>query len=403
MLLASSTGLDEQVRVKSPRDTPRAPRHPKGARALALVASLVFAFALTLGAAEAQARTSQQAHESALHGKRSIYGARRVLTRFRSHRHKQSAPAPEPSPTPVTEPSPTPEPTPNPQPSPTPAPEPTPAPAPAPTPAPAPSGSALFNGNFDAGFKGWYVQSLSSRATLFSSGAFEGNQAARFEVRQGDVEPDTGSQRSEVSGPTFKEGEDLYIRDAFRVPASNTYSVPWQIIQQLHEEDWNGSPGMAVRLEDNRVLELGAGDGSPTFWRGPSLQTDRWYDLVYRVNLSQSSSAGFVEVWLDGVQQKLANGQTRIYGQTIADGRNLPQGRHLPLEDQHRHQRRRTRRDRGRHQLRRRDGGLSGGEPAARLRVVTWDGDSRKLRPGCTVVSVRAIPNRAGTLRTDLT
>ena len=119
----------------------------------------------------------------------------------------------------------------------------------------------------------------------------------------GDVEPDTGSQRSEVSGPTFKEGEDLYIRDAIRVPAANTYSAPWQIIQQLHEEDWSGSPGMAVFLENNRALKLGAGDGSPTFWQGPTLQTDRWYDLVYRVNLSQSSSAGFVEVWLDGVQQ----------------------------------------------------------------------------------------------------
>ena len=74
---------------------------------------------------------------------------------------------------------------------------------PEPTPAPTPSGAMLFNGDFDSGFKGWYVQSLSSRATLFSS-AFEGSQAARFEVRQGDVEPDTGSQRSEVSGPTFK-------------------------------------------------------------------------------------------------------------------------------------------------------------------------------------------------------
>ncbi|HSR94496.1 MAG TPA: heparin lyase I family protein, partial [Solirubrobacterales bacterium] len=172
-------------------------------------------------------------------------------------------------------------------------------------------------GNFDAGFKGWYLQSLSERATLFSSGAFQGTQAARFEVRQGDVEPATGSQRSEVSGPTFKEGEDLYIRDAIRVPAENDYSAPWQIIQQLHEENWLGSPGMAVFLDNRHALEIGAGDGSPTFWRGPTLQTDRWYDLVYRVKLSQSSSTGFVEVWLDGVQQNLVNGQTRVYGQTM--------------------------------------------------------------------------------------
>jgi hypothetical protein len=175
----------------------------------------------------------------------------------------------------------------------------------------------LFNGDFDLGWRGWYVQSLSTRATLFSGDAFEGAQAARFEVRQGDVEPDTGSQRSEVSGPTFSEGEDLYFRDAIRVPSGNTFSTPWQIIQQLHEEHWSGSPGVAVFLEDNHSLRLGAGDGSPTFWRGPVLQDDRWYELIYRVKLSQDSSAGFVEVWLDGVRQSLANGQTRVYGQTM--------------------------------------------------------------------------------------
>jgi hypothetical protein len=175
----------------------------------------------------------------------------------------------------------------------------------------------IFRGDFDNGFSGWYVQSLSSRATLFSGGAFEGERAARFEVRDGDVEPDTGSERSEVSGPTFNEGQDLYIRDAIRVPGGNTYSAPWQIIQQLHEEDWGGSPGIAVFLDDNRTLKLGAGDSSPIYWQSAPLQTDRWYDLVYRVNLSRSSSAGFVEVWLDGFHQTMRNGEKRIHGQTI--------------------------------------------------------------------------------------
>jgi Polysaccharide lyase len=175
----------------------------------------------------------------------------------------------------------------------------------------------LFRGDFDSGFTGWHVQSLSYRATLFSTGAYQGIQAARFEVQPGDVEPETGSQRSEVSGPTFEEGEDVYVRDAIRVPAANTYSAPWQIVQQWHEEDWNGSPGLAVFLEDNRALRLGPGDSSHTFWKSAPLQTDRWYDLVYRMDLSQDPSVGFVEVWLDGVQQSLANGQARAYGRTI--------------------------------------------------------------------------------------
>lgn len=174
----------------------------------------------------------------------------------------------------------------------------------------------LFNGDFEAGFSGWHVQSLADRASLVGD-ALQGSQAARFEVQPGDVEPETGSQRSEVSGPTFDQGDDLYIRDAIRVPAGDTFSGSWQIIQQLHEENWNSSPGLAVFLDEERALTLGAGDGSIVFWESAPLQSNRWYDLVYRVDLSQNPSSGFVEVWLDGVQQTLAGGEKRAYGRTI--------------------------------------------------------------------------------------
>jgi outer membrane biosynthesis protein TonB len=324
--------VDELVRVPHRDDTLHS--LARRARALSLALGAILALALTAGVeARAQATggsplapASQRVQAGAIRHKGSAYVARHVVSKS-GRRRRQRQPVPAPATNPAPQPAPTKSPSPKPKSSPDPVqptPAPTPAPAPSsppspPAPAPAPSAGSgvIFSGDFDAGFKGWYVQSLSSRATLFSSGAFEGNQAARFEVRQGDVEPDTGSQRSEVSGPTFDEGQDLYIRDAIRVPASNTFSAPWQIIQQLHEEDWSGSPGMAVFLDNKHALKLGAGDGSPTFWQGPTLQANQWYDLVYRVKLSQSPSTGFVEVWLDGVQQTLANGQTRIYGQTI--------------------------------------------------------------------------------------
>jgi hypothetical protein len=229
-------------------------------------------------------------------------------------------PPPASPPTPNPEPSPPPAPAPEPPPAPSPpppAPEPAPEPPPPPPPPPQDDGEVLFKATFDSGFGGWYVQSLQGRASTPTVDPFEGPRAARFEVRDGDVEPDTGSERSEVSGPTFKEGEDLYIRDAISVPANSTFEGPWQIIQQLHEEDWGGSPGMAVFLDSAPSLRIGAGDGSPTFWTSPTLQNDRWYDLIYRVNPSQDPSVGFVEVWLDGVHQTLVNGETRAYGQTI--------------------------------------------------------------------------------------
>jgi hypothetical protein len=185
-------------------------------------------------------------------------------------------------------------------------------------PHPSPQGRVLFSESFDAdGFAGWQVQSIPQRATTTFWNPFQGSGAARFEVRNGDVEPQTGSERSEVSGPTFREGQDLFIRDAIRIPPENTYRAPWQIVQQLHEEDWDDSPGVAVFLDNGRALKLGAGDSSPIYWSSRPLRTNRWYDLVYRVRLSRKPNTGFVEVWLNGVHQTLGNGRWRAYGRTI--------------------------------------------------------------------------------------
>lgn len=212
---------------------------------------------------------------------------------------------------------------PDPEPVPDPAPQPEPDSDPAPAPPP-PTGQTLFAGTFEAGtFAGWYVQSLTTRATVVSGGASGSAYAARFEVRDGDVEPDTGSERSEVSlsSPKFDEGQDLYFRDSFMVPNGSSIGSSWQIINQIHEVDFGGSPGIAVFLSSGPSIKIGAGDGSPTFLSGAKIQHDRWHDLVYRVKLSRDPSVGFVEVWLDGVQLKLANGQLRMYGQTIQAAR----------------------------------------------------------------------------------
>ena len=219
----------------------------------AVIATLTLVLALSFGTTGAAARDGKRVLDRR-HVQQTAH--RSSARRHRHERHRgETAPTTAPSPSPE-EPAKAPGPAPGPSPE---AVESTPAPAPTQTSTPTSGGRVLFNGSFDSGFGGWYVQSLSSRATLLSSGAFQGSQAARFEVRQGDVEPDTGSQRSEVSGPTFDEGEDLYIRDAIRVPSTNTFSAPWQIIQQLHEEDWGGSPGVALFLDNSHALKLGAG------------------------------------------------------------------------------------------------------------------------------------------------
>ncbi len=310
-------------------------------RAVAGLAALGLTLALTTGTAAAGGQIRIVAPAKTGYGQQVRFaGANRLTVRARSRagqvskssrvlyvrRHvadKKHPPAPVQEPTPIVSP-----PVSEPGEAPT---EPVAAPAPVPSPSPTPVAPetqpvsesttppplpTLFQSSFNS-FSGWYAQALPGRISLVSGSAYEGAGDARFEVRPGDVEPDTGSNRAELSGPTFNAGEDLYVRDAIRVPAANTFQGSWQIIQQLHETDWGGSPGIAVFLGADRSLTLGAGDGSPTFWHGPALAAERWYDLVYHVKLSSDPAVGFVEVWLDGVPQQLSNGQTKAFGPTI--------------------------------------------------------------------------------------
>lgn len=180
-------------------------------------------------------------------------------------------------------------------------------------------GKVLFASNFEqADFPEWYVQALPGRVRLVHGTPYEGRSNARFEVRPGDVEPNTGSSRAEVSGPNFYQGQDVYVRTAFRVPDANSFRGPWQLIQQFHEnESDGGSPGTAVFLTSDRRLRIGAGDSSQIDWTSAPLRVDHWYELVYRVKFSQDDSTGFVEVWLDGRRQRLASGHFREYGHTM--------------------------------------------------------------------------------------
>jgi hypothetical protein len=186
------------------------------------------------------------------------------------------------------------------------------------------AGSTLLRSDFESGaFTGWYVQSLRERAQITPYGAFGSAHAARFEVRDGDAEPDTGSERSELSlsGQDLREGQDIYVRDVLRIPHGSAIGDSWLIVNQLHESDWGGSPGIAVFVDSGPSIEIGSGDGDRRFLDSTPLEYGRWHDLVYRVKLSRDPAVGFVEAWLDGTQLELANGEARIYGQTIQAAR----------------------------------------------------------------------------------
>jgi hypothetical protein len=177
----------------------------------------------------------------------------------------------------------------------------------------------IFESGFETGgFGDWLnVQALRPRVALVRGGAFCGARAARFELRRGDVEPETGSNRSEVTGPRFREGDELWFRQATRVRRGFPQEGKFQIVSQWKSGD--GSPPLALFVRDGLQLAIKRGDSPYTqFWSAP-IEAGAWYDLVTHVKFSRSSSVGYVEVWLNGRRQAMENGRERMYGQTIKD------------------------------------------------------------------------------------
>ena len=175
---------------------------------------------------------------------------------------------------------------------------------------------ALFESGFENGFEDWnHRQALPGRATIKHGASFCGDAHARFEVLPGDVEPETGSNRAEVTGPTYSEGDDLWYRQATRLGDDFPDEDEFQIVSQWKSGD--GSPPVALFVEDDASLVLRRGDEPFTeFWRGPAT-TGVWIDLIVHIKFSEDPSEGFVEVWRDGHRQTMENGEERIYGETI--------------------------------------------------------------------------------------
>ena len=184
-------------------------------------------------------------------------------------------------------------------------------------------GRVLFRGDFDTGDAEQFrnVQSEPGRVKIGSGNPapFEGSHRARFEVRRGD-EAASGN-RAEVTGPSFEEGSERWIRQAIYVPSGTATEGGWRLVMQFHAFG-GGSPPLAVFLESGRDLsfEVGHGDSSTFDWRGPRIQRNRWYAIALHVRFSPNPSEGFVEVYWGGRRQRLTNGRMRRYRATSEDG-----------------------------------------------------------------------------------
>ncbi len=155
-----------------------------------------------------------------------------------------------------------------------------------------------------------HVQSLPGRATVDEETASEGRYSARLEVQVGDEEPDTGAQRSEpISGLEYLEGYRRFFSFDFLIESHDPGH--WMLIHQVHDTGSGGSPPEALFLwhdeEENPILLLQNGTGSPQFWQAPRPALGEWSRIVYGVSFGEDTGT-VGPVFLNGDRMTMLSG-----------------------------------------------------------------------------------------------
>jgi Polysaccharide lyase len=186
--------------------------------------------------------------------------------------------------------------------------------------------------------------------TVVRSPVKQGNYAARVEAR---TEEQTGTQQG-TSRSELVRSTNVTGNKGFPVNLSSNSSelwtrwsmyIPSSTVSQLPTDCTLGADGCGITIQQqasagNGVSELNGifslqhnmtvtyGDSRMTdpayepFWTSPRLEPDRWYTFMIHKKYSKTNT-GFVEIYLDGVQQQLcadaacSSKVSRVTGRTI--------------------------------------------------------------------------------------
>lgn len=183
--------------------------------------------------------------------------------------------------------------------------------------APRPAGPALFRGDWDTGDTsqwGWCQTAHPGGIRVVPGPGRPGSRVGRFEVTDRDF--DGFGDRSECQAGTGEaEGKTrLYDWSTLlprTLPAANAGA--WAVLTQWHCT-CPGSPPVGIYLQDGQVqLSIhrrdGVGDNDQIElvpWGRPLAQVrGRWTRFTLRVHWSARDRRGFVELWVDGVPQRM--------------------------------------------------------------------------------------------------
>jgi hypothetical protein len=202
------------------------------------------------------------------------------------------------------------------------------APVPPPPPSDALPGKEILRADYETGsLSQWNANQAvaADRISVVSDTVRQGAYAARFEVRNGD-NPIGYGDRAEVQTSTGeREGQERWYGWSTMFAPDYPTSSSWQVVSQWHANA-DGSPPLAffaqgdeLKLVAHRFSAPGVPIDIVDIWRGP-LRRGAWQDIKLHVLWSGSDSTGFVELWVDGVQQTFDDGSARRQIRTLYPG-----------------------------------------------------------------------------------
>ena len=191
-------------------------------------------------------------------------------------------------------------------------------------PAGTPFGTVYFEEGFDRDadtFTNWSsVIVANNAATTDPTVVRKGTHSLKMSVQ--DIVSNTfgwtGVRSHLAKQDLFKEGLERYIGWSTYVPADHPNPTSWFNMAQFGYTGNTMSPTwMELRSDGHFALIYDATRQHILKWRSTAVLKGAWHDFVIRIFFHRDPNIGFVEFWVDGVVQTMANGQKRIYYSTL--------------------------------------------------------------------------------------
>lgn len=185
----------------------------------------------------------------------------------------------------------------------------------------------MFREDFEAGnLNQWSVQACPGGVTIVSDRAKDGMHSAQVTVADDDTNakcasvPTKDTRAQIVSRQLFGNGAEYYIAFSTYFPANFIDPRGWFQIAEFYGPPYGGSPTMGIDLCGLRVcFQRDWSHKNDVIW---TMSRDivrgiTWDNFVFRVKFSTDPTVGFVEIWHNGVKQRMANGTFRTTYQTL--------------------------------------------------------------------------------------